>query len=162
VPDYSVVPRRSTRLVDKPRASNPEVQATNVMLKKLGKYVPPPTTVDSGARRSTKRSSAPVTIHEGGHERAVLGTQAFCCAARRRVAAPLPRRNPRSQNLSSCSLLYVPRSSLLQGYLCSAVVCRSYSRPSGVLLCNKNLYSFLIVYMQCMFTKKKLSMIDLS
>jgi hypothetical protein len=51
VPDYSVVPRRSTRLADKPRAPNPEVQATNVMLKKLGKYVLPPTTVDSGARR---------------------------------------------------------------------------------------------------------------
>lgn len=32
VPDYSVVPRRSTRLVGKPRAGNPEVQATNVML----------------------------------------------------------------------------------------------------------------------------------
>jgi hypothetical protein len=51
VPDYSVVPRRNTRLADKPRASNPEVQATNVMLKKLGKFVPPPTTEDSGARR---------------------------------------------------------------------------------------------------------------
>jgi hypothetical protein len=37
VPDYNVVPRRSTRLADKPKASNPEVQATNVMLKKLGR-----------------------------------------------------------------------------------------------------------------------------
>jgi hypothetical protein len=51
VPDYSVVPRSSTRLADKPRGSNPEVQATNVMLKKLGKFVSPPTTEDSGARR---------------------------------------------------------------------------------------------------------------
>jgi hypothetical protein len=44
--------------------------------------------------------------------------------------------------------------SLLQGYFCSAVVCCSHSRSSGVLLCNKNFYSFLMIYMQCMFAKK--------
>jgi hypothetical protein len=114
VPDYSVVPRRSTRLADKPRTSNPEVQATNVMLKKLGKFVPPPTTEDSGARRFRETFSG-VSLHEGGHERAVPGTQAFRVAASRRVAAPLPRRNHRSQNLSSCNPLYVPRSSLVTG-----------------------------------------------
>jgi len=51
VPDYSVVPRRSTRLADKPKASNPEVQATRVMLQKFGKDQPPPTSEESGARR---------------------------------------------------------------------------------------------------------------
>jgi hypothetical protein len=50
-PDYSVVPRRSLRLADKTKASNPEVQATNVFLKKLGKDVPPPSSDASGARR---------------------------------------------------------------------------------------------------------------
>jgi hypothetical protein len=51
VPDYSVVPRRSTRLADKPKASNPEVQGTNVILKKLGRDVSLPTLEDSGACR---------------------------------------------------------------------------------------------------------------
>jgi hypothetical protein len=51
VPDYSVVPRHSTRLADKPKASNPEVQATRVMLQKFGKDQPPPTSEESGARR---------------------------------------------------------------------------------------------------------------
>jgi hypothetical protein len=50
-PDYSIVPRRSLRLADKPKASNPEVQATRVMLKKFGKYDPPPSSDESGARR---------------------------------------------------------------------------------------------------------------
>jgi hypothetical protein len=50
-PDYSIVPRRSLRLADKPKDSNPEVQATRVMLKKLGRYDPPPSSDDSGARR---------------------------------------------------------------------------------------------------------------
>jgi hypothetical protein len=50
-PDYSIVPRRSLRLADKPKASNPEVQAMNVMLKKLGKDVPLPSSDASGARR---------------------------------------------------------------------------------------------------------------
>jgi hypothetical protein len=51
VPDYSVVPRRSTRLADKPKASNLEVQATRVMLKKLGNDHPPLSSDESGARR---------------------------------------------------------------------------------------------------------------
>jgi hypothetical protein len=50
-PDYSIVPRRSLRLADKPKASNPEVQATRVMLKKFGKDDPPPSSDESGARR---------------------------------------------------------------------------------------------------------------
>lgn len=50
-PDYSIVPRRSLHLTDKPKASNPEVQATRVMLKKLGKDDPPPPSDESGARR---------------------------------------------------------------------------------------------------------------
>jgi hypothetical protein len=59
VPDYNVVPRRSTRLADKPKASNPEVQATNVLLKKLGRDVPLPTSEDSGARRFRETYSGP-------------------------------------------------------------------------------------------------------
>jgi hypothetical protein len=50
-PDYSIVPRRSLRLADKPKASNPEVQATRIMLKKMGKDLPPPSSDESGARR---------------------------------------------------------------------------------------------------------------
>jgi hypothetical protein len=49
VSDYNIVPWRSSRLADKPKASNPEVQAMNVMLKKLGKEVPPPASEDSAA-----------------------------------------------------------------------------------------------------------------
>jgi hypothetical protein len=61
VPDYSVVPRRSTRLADKPKASNPEIQAINVMLKKLGRDVPLPTSEDSGARRFHETFSGPLS-----------------------------------------------------------------------------------------------------
>jgi hypothetical protein len=50
-PDYSIVPRRSVRLADKPKASNPEVQATRVLLHKLGKDDPPPSSDESGTRR---------------------------------------------------------------------------------------------------------------
>jgi hypothetical protein len=61
VPDCSIVPRRSTRLADKPKASNPEVQATNVLLKKLGRDVPLPTSEDSGARRFRETFSGPLS-----------------------------------------------------------------------------------------------------
>jgi hypothetical protein len=50
-PDYSIVPRRSLRLADKPKASNPEVQATRIILKKTGKDLPPQPSDESGARR---------------------------------------------------------------------------------------------------------------
>lgn len=61
VPDYSVVPRRSTRLVGKPRAANLVIQATNVMLKKVGKGVPVPASDDSVARRFHETFSDPLS-----------------------------------------------------------------------------------------------------
>jgi hypothetical protein len=61
VPNYNVVPRRITRLADKPKASNPEVQATNIMLKKLGRDVPLPTSEDSATRRFRETFSGPLS-----------------------------------------------------------------------------------------------------
>jgi hypothetical protein len=114
VPDYSVVLRCSTRLADKPRASNPEVQAINVMLKKLGKFVSPPTTEDSGARcfHETFFGSLSPSTKEAMTElfpaRKRLGSWHAAMLLRPYLVAILGRKN-----LSSCNPLYIPRSSLV-------------------------------------------------
>lgn len=63
VPDYSVVPRRSVRLAGsgKPRAAKPEIQATNVMVMKLGKTVPPPANDQSTVRRFQETFAEPLS-----------------------------------------------------------------------------------------------------
>lgn len=51
VPDYSVVPRRSSRLAGKPRVAKPEAQAAIVMLRKMGNGMPPLASDELAMRR---------------------------------------------------------------------------------------------------------------
>lgn len=76
VPDYGVVPGWSTRLASKPRAANPVIQATNVMLKKVVKGVLVPASDDSVARRFHETFSDPLSSSKREAMRALPSEEA--------------------------------------------------------------------------------------